>query len=93
MLCPKAIDIYEAHVQDFLSLIVLPCQVAAGPPVRAPELLSLTIRNTARPRHIFIWEKLVMLYIQYNKGQEQSAIYKDNIRFLRKADGDLLLIF
>jgi hypothetical protein len=34
-----------------------------------------------------------MLYIQYHKGQEQLGIYKDNIRFLRKADGDLLLTF
>lgn len=93
MLCPKAIDIYEAHVQDFLGAIVLPCQGSAGPPVRASELLSVTVRNTARPRHIFIWEKLVMLYIQYHKGQEQSGIYKDNIRFLPKAFGDLLLIF
>lgn len=76
VLCPKAIEIYEAHVQDFLSAMVLPCQVAAGPPVRAPELLSLTIRNTARARHISIWEKLVMLYIQYHKGQEQSGIYR-----------------
>ena len=38
-----------------------------------------------------MWEKQVMIYTQYHKGQQQSGLYKDNIRFLPKAIGDLLL--
>ncbi len=34
-----------------------------------------------------------MIYTQYHKGQQQSGAYKDNIRFLPKAIGDLLLMF
>jgi hypothetical protein len=34
-----------------------------------------------------------MIYVQYHKGQQQSGAYKDNIRFLPKAIGDLLLIY
>ena len=32
-----------------------------------------------------------MLHTQYHKGQQQTGAYKDNIRFLPKAIGDLLL--
>ena len=32
-----------------------------------------------------------MIYTQYHKGQQQSGVYKDNIRFLPKAIGNLLL--
>ncbi|KFZ24599.1 hypothetical protein V502_00924 [Pseudogymnoascus sp. VKM F-4520 (FW-2644)] len=42
---------------------------------------------------MLMWEKLVMLYVQYYKGQQQSGVYKDNIRFLPKAIGDLLLMY
>jgi hypothetical protein len=38
-----------------------------------------------------IWEKLVMIFTQYYKEQQQSGAYKDNIRFLPKDLGDLLL--
>ena len=34
-----------------------------------------------------------MIYTQYHKGQQQSGVYKDNIRFLPKAISDLLLPF
>jgi hypothetical protein len=34
-----------------------------------------------------------MIYTQYHKGQQQSGAYKDNIRFLPKAVGDLLLSY
>ena len=90
-LCPHAMAIYESHAQEFLKRILVLCHLPPGPPLRVPELLSITWRNTARPRHMFIWEKLVMLYTQYHKGQQQSGPYKDNIRFLPKAIGDLLL--
>lgn len=56
-----------------------------------PRLLSVTWRNTARLRHLFIWEKLIMIYTQYHKGQQQSGAYKDNVRFLPRAPGDLVL--
>jgi superfamily II DNA helicase RecQ len=88
-----AITIYEAHAQDFLKRLLILCHIAPGPPLRAPELLSVTWRNTARQRHLFIWEKLVMVYTQYHKSQQQSGAYKDNIRFLPKAIGDLLLTY
>ncbi|KAL5344612.1 hypothetical protein ACLOAV_010304 [Pseudogymnoascus australis] len=77
-LCPKAMKIYEAHAQDFLGSGLILCHVPPGPPLRASELLS---------------EKLVMIYAQYHKGQQQSGVYKDNIRFLPKAIGDLLLMY
>jgi hypothetical protein len=93
VLCPKAMDIYEAHAQDFLKRALVLGHIPPGPPLREPELLSVTWRNTARQRHVLIWEKLVMLYTQYHKGQQQSGVYKDNIRFLPKAVGDLLLTY
>jgi hypothetical protein len=34
-----------------------------------------------------------MIYTQYYKGQQQSGVYKDNIRFLPKAIRDLLLAY
>ena len=34
-----------------------------------------------------------MIYTQYHKGQQQSGAYKDNIRFIPKAIGDLLLSY
>ena len=92
-LCPKAMAIYKAHAQDFLRGVLLLCQLPPGPPLREPELLSVTWRNTARQRHLLIWEKLVMIYVQYHKGQQQSGAYKDNIRFLPKAIGNLLLSY
>lgn len=65
---PTAIAIYEAHAQDFLKRLLVLCHIAPGPPLRAPELLSVTWRNTARQRHLFLWEKLVMIYTQYHKS-------------------------
>jgi hypothetical protein len=91
VLCEKAIDVYEAQAQRFLEHYVTPLHVASGQPLREPELLSVTVRNTARPRHLWLWQKQVMIYTQYHKGQEQSGAYRDNIRFLPKAIGDPLL--
>jgi DEAD/DEAH box helicase len=87
----KAIDIYEAKVQDFLKRLLILCHVTAGQPLREPEFLSILWRNTSRQRHIMIWERLVMIFTQYHKGQQQSGTYKENIRFLPKPIGDLLL--
>ena len=93
VLCPKAMDIYEAHAQEFLKRALVLFHIPPGPPLREPELLSVMWRNNARQRHLLIWEKLVMIYTQYHKGQQQSGAYKDNIRFLPKAIGDLLLSY
>ncbi|KFZ22843.1 hypothetical protein V502_02678, partial [Pseudogymnoascus sp. VKM F-4520 (FW-2644)] len=91
VLSVKAMAIYEATAQEFLKRLLVLKHIPPGPPLREPELLSVTWRNTARQRHLFLWEKLVMIYTQYHKGQQQSGVYKDNIRFLPKAIGDLLL--
>jgi hypothetical protein len=57
-LCPKAMAIYEAHVQQFLSGMAVLMHVPPGPPLRAPELLSITYINTGRGRRsVMIWEK------------------------------------
>jgi len=87
----KAIDIYEAHAQEFLKRMLVLTHISAGQALRESELLSVTWCDTARQRHIFLWEKLVMLYTKYHKGQQQSGVYKDNVRFLPQAIGDLLL--
>ncbi|KAH6975566.1 telomere-associated recQ-like helicase [Ilyonectria destructans] len=93
-LCSKAIALYEAHVQEFLKRMVTLMAVPPGPPLRSPELLSITYVNTgARRRSLLIWEKLVMVYVQYHKSQEQTGREKDNIRFLPPAIGDLLLTY
>lgn len=93
-LCPKAIAIYEAHVQEFLKRMLTLIQVPAGPPLRSPELLSITYANTgARRRSVLMWEKMVLIYVQYHKGQEQSGTQRDNIRFLPPAIGNLLLTY
>ncbi|KAI8401489.1 hypothetical protein FOFC_18358 [Fusarium oxysporum] len=93
-LCPKAIAIYEAHVQEFLKRILTPISVPSGPPLRSPELLSITCINTgARRRSVFLWEKMVMIYVRYSKSQEQTGEEKDNIRFLPPAVGNLLLTY
>jgi hypothetical protein len=87
----KAIDIYEAHAQEFLKRLLVLTHISAGQALRESELLSVTWCDTARQRHIFLWEKLVMFYTKYHKGQQQSGVYKDNVRFLPQAVGDLLL--
>ncbi|KAK2924479.1 hypothetical protein FoTM2_014757, partial [Fusarium oxysporum f. sp. vasinfectum] len=93
-LCPKAIAIYEAHVQEFLKRMLAPISVPSGPPLRSPELLSITYINTgARRRSVFLWEKMVMIYVRYSKSQEQTGEEKDNIRFLPPAVGNLLLTY
>lgn len=86
---PMGFEISEFATSHFLYEAPWACQFTPGPPVRASELLSVTWRNTARQRHLLMWERLVVLYVQYHKGQQQSGVYKDNIRFLPKAIGDL----
>ncbi|KAK2666817.1 Helicase, C-terminal [Fusarium oxysporum f. sp. vasinfectum] len=77
-LCPKAIAIYEAHVQEFLKRMLAPISVPSGPPLRSP---GTTLHH------------MVMIYVRYSKSQEQTGEEKDNIRFLPPAVGNLLLTY
>jgi hypothetical protein len=62
VLCPKAMEIYEAHTQEFLKRVLMLCYIPPGPPLQEPELLSVMWRNNAQQRHLLIWEKLVIVY-------------------------------
>ncbi|EXK77065.1 hypothetical protein FOQG_18213 [Fusarium oxysporum f. sp. raphani 54005] len=48
-LCPKAIAVYEAHVQEFLKRILTPISVPSGRPLRSPELLSKSSTHVTDP--------------------------------------------
>jgi hypothetical protein len=85
--------VYEAHAQDFLKSMITLIHVAPLPPLRAPDLLSVTGTNGVRRRSTFIWEKLVMVHVRYHKSQRQTGDATDNIRFLPPAIGNLLLTF
>jgi hypothetical protein len=87
MLCPKAMQIYEGYVQEFLGALLVACQVQAGPPIRSPELLSITTRNTSQPRHLFLWSKQVLLHTRYHKSQEVTGSHKEIIRSLTRLRG------
>ena len=41
VLCPKAIEIYEAHAQEFLERVLVLFYIPGGQPLRASELLSV----------------------------------------------------
>jgi hypothetical protein len=54
VLCPKAMEIYEAHAQEFLKRALVLCHISPGLPLREPELLSVMWRNNARQRHLLL---------------------------------------
>jgi len=87
----KAIDQYESVVEEFLKRLLVLIHMASGQPLRESELFSITWYNTQRRRNAYIKHGLVMLYTTYHKGQQQTGKFKDNIRFLPTAIGDLLL--
>lgn len=87
----KAIDQYEATVEEFLKRLLVLVHMASGQPLRESELFSVTWYNTQRRRNVYVKHGLVMLYTTYHKGQQQTGKLKDNIRFLPTAIGDLLL--
>jgi hypothetical protein len=87
----KAIDQYEAVADGFLKRLLVLIHMASGQPLRESELFSLTWRNTQRRRSVYLKHGLVMLHTTYHKGQQQTGKFKDNIRFLPAAIGDLLL--
>jgi hypothetical protein len=87
----KAIDQYEAVVEEFLKRLLVLIHIASGQPLRENELFSITWYNTQRRRNAYLKHGLVMLYTTYHKGQQQTGKLKDNIRFLPVAISDLLL--
>jgi Orsellinic acid/F9775 biosynthesis cluster protein D/Helicase conserved C-terminal domain len=82
---------YEATAEEWLKPMAVLCHMAAGQPLREKELFSVTWCNTQRRRNILLKHGLVMFHTTYHKGQQQTGEYKDNIRFLPAAIGDLLL--
>jgi hypothetical protein len=54
VLCPKAMEIYKAHAQEFLKRALVLYYIPPGPPLREPKLLSVIWRNNARQRHLLI---------------------------------------
>ncbi|GJN87055.1 hypothetical protein PLIIFM63780_010637 [Purpureocillium lilacinum] len=87
----KAIALYEATVDSFLTALASPFHMANGQPLRESELFSITWRNTQRHRSIGLKHGRVMVHVTYHKGQQQTGRYKDNIRFLHPAMGDMLI--
>jgi hypothetical protein len=87
----KAIARYAAVADEFLQRWSVPAHMGSGQPLRESELFSITWRNTQRRRSLCLKHGLVMLHTTYHKGQQQTGKFKDNIRFLPAALGDLLL--
>lgn len=88
---PSAMRLYEHHIQQFLECFFVLFQML--PPLRGPESMSVTWRNTEKVRSIFLKHQRVMVYTTYHKGQAQWGSYKDNVRFLPTELGDMLLDF
>ena len=86
-----AIVIYESNTQEFLKRVLVLLHIPLSQLLQEPKLLSIIQYNTARQRYLLLQEKLVMVYTQYHKGQQQLSVYKDNVCFLPKAIKDLLL--
>lgn len=87
----KAIAHYEAVADDFLTTLVSPFHMANGQVLREGELFSILLRNTQRHRNVGLKHGRVMVHVTYHKGQQQTGKYKDNIRFLHPAFGDMLV--
>ncbi|KAM0271094.1 hypothetical protein ACHAQH_009227 [Verticillium albo-atrum] len=87
----KAIAYYEAVVDDFLTTCAPLFHMAPGQALREAELFSILWKNTQRHRSIGLKHGRVMVHTTYHKGQQQTGKYKDNIRFLPAALGDLLI--
>lgn len=93
-LCRQAMAVYECEAQEFLKSMVPLLHVPPAPPLRAPELLSVTIANSGgRRRSMFVWEKMLMIYVRYHKSLEQTGDETDNIRFVPSHIADLLFTY
>ena len=82
---------YEDSVQRFLRHLAALFHLAAGQPLREPEFLSITCRNTQKRRSIMFMHKGVMIHTGYHKMQTLSGMHRDNVRFLPRALAVLLL--
>jgi superfamily II DNA helicase RecQ len=87
----SALASYEATAQEYLNRLSTLIHMSAGTPVREPEFMSMTWRNTQRPRSITMRHGRVMIHLTYHKSQKQSGKYRDNIRFLAHPIADLVL--
>lgn len=86
----KAVAMYEASVDEFLKSLAVLVHMS-GQPLREPEFLSMTWKNSERQRSITLEHDRVMVHTTYHKGQQQTGRFRDNIRFLPTAVGELLL--
>ncbi len=90
----RATALYEVNVQEFLKALLTLLHVAPMPPLRAPEILTVTFANSgSRRRSIMVWERMVMLHVCYRKSQEQTDKDGDNVRFVPAAIAELLMLF
>jgi hypothetical protein len=87
----SALASYETVVQKYLHRLCTLFHISSGQPIRENEFFSMTWCNTQRRRSITLRHKRVMIHVKYHKGQEQTGLYKDNIRFLAQPVSDLLL--
>lgn len=87
----RAIRRYEATADAFLQRLAVLVHLSSGQPLRESELFSITWRNTQRQRNVYLKHGQVMLHTTYHKGQQQTGRFKNNIRFLPSAVGDLLV--
>lgn len=92
-LCPKAMAVYEAEVQEFLKRMLIAIHIGAGFPLQQSELLSVTWMNSEARRSVFVWEKKVLIHVRTNTKLDLSGVEKDHIRFLPSAIGALLLTY
>ncbi|KAK4073554.1 hypothetical protein Purlil1_13016 [Purpureocillium lilacinum] len=69
----KAIALYEAAADSFLTALVSPFHMANGQPLRESELFSITWRNNQRHRSIGLKHGRVMVHVTYHKGQQQTV--------------------
>lgn len=85
----SAMRLYEHHVQQLLECLFVLFQMY--PPLRGPECMSVTFRNTEKIRSAILKHERIMFYTTYHKGQAQWGSHKDNIRFPTTAVDDIVL--
>jgi hypothetical protein len=87
----SAIRLYRQLVQDFLRDLAVAIHFGAGPPVRAPELLSPIWRNTEQLRHIQLRYGKVLIHLVEYKMMATTGKNVNNIRFLPDELGELVV--
>lgn len=88
------VDRYETKVQDFLKDFMVLVHLSAGGPLRGTELQSATWQNTReRTRSFRLLDEAFMMHVTYHKSQNVMGEVKNNIRFLPKVVGDMLMNF